>query len=123
MARATEAAGRGASGAQVRDQQCVRGLGRYAAERIQRQRGALMNVLGVNAFHGDSSAALLCDGVLVAAVEEERFNRINHWAGFPAQAAKWCLSVQAATDLNHLAISRKPGAHIWAKLRTTVAHS
>jgi len=41
-------------------------------------------ILGINAFHGDSSAALVVDGKLIAAVEEERFNRVKHWAGFPA---------------------------------------
>ena len=50
-----------------------------------------MNILGLNAFHGDASAALLSDGQLMAAVEEERFNRIKHWAGFPALAAESCL--------------------------------
>ena len=41
-----------------------------------------MNILGLNAFHGDASAALLSDGTLVAALEEERLNRIKHWAGY-----------------------------------------
>jgi carbamoyltransferase len=41
-----------------------------------------MNILGLNAFHGDSSAALVQDGVVVAAAEEERFRRLKHWAGF-----------------------------------------
>ena len=52
------------------------------------QPGPSMNILGLNAFHGDASAALLVDGQLVAALEEERLNRIKHWAGFPALAAK-----------------------------------
>ena len=39
-------------------------------------------ILGLNAYHGDSSAAVVVDGQLVAAVEEERFRRIKHWAGF-----------------------------------------
>ena len=47
-----------------------------------------MIILGLNAFHGDSSAALLRDGFLVAAAEEERFRRIKHWAGFPSQAIR-----------------------------------
>ena len=41
-----------------------------------------MKIIGINAFHADSSACILVDGKLVAAVEEERFNRIKHWAGF-----------------------------------------
>ena len=43
-----------------------------------------MNILGINAYHGNASAAILCDGQLVAAVEEERFNRVKYAAGFPA---------------------------------------
>jgi len=42
-----------------------------------------MIILGINAYHGDVSAVLLRDGELVAAVEEERFRRVKHWAGFP----------------------------------------
>ena len=53
-----------------------------------------MYILGINAYHGDSSACLLKDGNLVVAVEEERFNRIKHWAGFPAEAIKFCLKYQ-----------------------------
>ena len=41
-------------------------------------------IIGINAFHGDSSACLVIDGKLVFAAEEERFRRIKHWAGFPA---------------------------------------
>jgi carbamoyltransferase len=47
-----------------------------------------MRILGPNAFHGDASAALLRDGQLVAAREEERLNRIKHWAGLPVAAGK-----------------------------------
>src|SRR6185369_6201692 len=48
-------------------------------------------ILGLNAFHGDAAAALVVDGELVAASEEERFSRVKHVAGFPALAAAWCL--------------------------------
>jgi carbamoyltransferase len=75
-----------------------------------------MNILGLNAFHGDASAALLSDGQLTAAVEEERFNRIKHWAGFPALAAKECLRGIDPASLGHVAISRDPKAHLWRKL-------
>ena len=44
-----------------------------------------MNILGINAYHGDASAALLVDGQLVAAVEEERFTRVKHDTSFPHQ--------------------------------------
>ena len=50
-----------------------------------------MIILGLNAFHADSSAALVRDGNSIAAAEEERFRRIKHWAGFPSQAIAYCL--------------------------------
>src|SRR5579885_1026083 len=50
-----------------------------------------MNILGINAYHGNASAALVCDGQLVAAVEEERFNRVKYAAGFPSAAIRYCL--------------------------------
>jgi len=75
-----------------------------------------MNILGLNAFHGDASAALVSDGHLVAAAEEERFNRIKHWAGFPAEAARYCLAGIDPASLDHVAISRNPRAHLWRKL-------
>jgi carbamoyltransferase len=55
-------------------------------------------ILGLNAFHGDSAAALVRDGELAAAVEEERFRRVKHWAGFPSLAIADCLA-QAGVGL------------------------
>jgi predicted NodU family carbamoyl transferase len=55
-----------------------------------------MNILGLNAFHDDSSAALVRDGILVAAAEEERFRRLKHWAGFPSQSIAYCLRKRAS---------------------------
>jgi len=52
---------------------------------------ASMNILGLNAYHGDASAALLVDGRLTAAVEEERFTRLKHQAGFPSLAVQHTL--------------------------------
>jgi carbamoyltransferase len=51
-----------------------------------------MNILGLNAYHGDVSAALVRDGQLIAAVEEERYRRIKHVAGFPKAAIRACSS-------------------------------
>jgi len=76
-----------------------------------------MNILGLNAFHGDSSAALFTNGQLAAAIEEERLNRVKHWAGFPAQAANFCLEGTDPGDLAHIAISRDPRAHFWSKVQ------
>ncbi len=78
-----------------------------------------MNVLGINAYHGDASAVLVQDGRLVAAVEEERFNRVKHWAGFPAEAIRDCLE-QAGLgpgDLDHVAIARDPSVHLQQKIQ------
>ena len=76
-------------------------------------------ILGVNAYHGDSSACLLRDGVLVAAVEEERLRRIKHWAGFPSEAIKYCLQEADVKpeEIDHVAFSRNPMAHLHSKLK------
>jgi carbamoyltransferase len=74
-------------------------------------------VLGINAFHGDSAAALLENGVLRSAVEEERLNRVKHWAGFPALAVAEVLRDGGTEipDVAHAAISRDPSAHLLEK--------
>ena len=77
-----------------------------------------MVILGINAYHGDASAAIVVDGRLVAAVEEERFNRFKHCAGFPAQSIQYCLEA-AGIDLarvDHIGISRDPSAHLHKKI-------
>src|SRR5712691_4149828 len=81
-------------------------------------------ILGLNAYHGDAAAALVVDGELVAAAEEERFNRIKHVAGFPSLAARWCLEEAglAPEDLDHVAVSRDPRANIGQKLLRTIRH-
>ena len=77
-----------------------------------------MYIIGINAFHGDSSACLLKDGKLVAAAEEERFRRIKHWAGFPSQSIKWCLSEAGIKleNVNHIAINQDAKANINKKI-------
>ncbi len=84
----------------------------------------MTSILGLNAYHGDAAAALVVDGRLVAAAEEERFNRVKHCAGFPGQAAAWCLSDAglAPDDLDHVAIGRDPKANFGPKLRRTLLH-
>src|SRR5579863_297802 len=76
-----------------------------------------MNILGINAYHGDVSAVIVRDGELVAAVEEERYRRIKHIAGFPTQAIRACLDMAglAAQDVQHVAVSRNPRAHLLRK--------
>jgi carbamoyltransferase len=87
-------------------------------------RGQMTAILGLNAYHGDAAAALVVDGELVAAAEEERFNRVKHSAGFPAQAAAWCLADAGLTaaDLDHVAVSRDPWASLLPKLVRTARH-
>lgn len=71
-----------------------------------------MTILGINAYHADSSAAIFVDGKLIAATEEERFTRVKHWAGFPALAIKFCLQEAGITleELDYIAIGRDPKA-------------
>jgi carbamoyltransferase len=80
------------------------------------------SILGLNAYHGDSSAALLIDGNLAMAVEEERYNRIKHWAGLPVQAAAACISYTGVQRIEHIAISRDPRAHLFSKIVRAAAH-
>jgi len=77
-----------------------------------------MNILGINAYHGNASAALVCDGKLIAAVEEERFNRVKYAAGFPAAAIRYCLKEAGITlaDIDHVAVPRNPFARLATKL-------
>ena len=76
-----------------------------------------MYVLGINAFHADSSACLIKDGLVVNAIEEERIRRIKHWAGFPTESIKFCLLDEGITidDVEHIAISRDPSANLVKK--------
>ena len=78
----------------------------------------LLIILGLNAFHGDSSAAILRDGVLIAAAEEERFCRIKHWAGFPSLAIQYCLREAGLllSDVDHLAVNQDSRANFLRKL-------
>src|SRR3954469_22059966 len=77
-----------------------------------------MNILGINAYHGNASAAMVCDGKLVAAVEEERFNRVKYAAGFPAQAIGYCLKEAGLKleEIDHIAVPRNPYARLGTKL-------
>jgi carbamoyltransferase len=81
-------------------------------------------ILGINAYHGDSSACLVRDGVLVAAAEEERFRRLKHWAGFPAEAVRYCLDEAGIglEGIDHVAINQSASANLWRKLAYMVRH-
>ena len=79
-------------------------------------------ILGINSHHADSSACIVKDGLLVAAVEEERFNRIKHWAGFPVESIKYCLSEVGANinDIDHVALNTDPRKNRLKKIVYTI---
>jgi carbamoyltransferase len=77
-----------------------------------------MYILGINAYHADSSAAIFKNGVMIAATEEERFTRIKHWAGFPVLAIQFCLKEAGITlkEVDYITIGRDPKAKFLNKL-------
>jgi len=79
-------------------------------------------IIGINAYHGDSAACLVIDGKLVAAVEEERFRRIKHWAGFPSESIRYCLAEAGISlaDVDVVAINSDPKANLMKKIGFTL---
>ena len=77
-----------------------------------------MKILGLNLFHGDASACLFIDDQLVAAAEEERFNRVKHSAGIPINSIKFCLQYKNITidQIDHIAINRDPKKRFFYKI-------
>ena len=81
-----------------------------------------MYILGLNAYHGDSSACIYKDGKLIAATEEERTRRIKHWAGFPSESIKFCLDEAGIdiTQVDHITIARDPSVNVFKKVVHTL---
>lgn len=81
-----------------------------------------MYILGINAYHGDSSACLIQDGKLLSAVEEERFRRIKHWAGFPSQSIDYCLKTAGISleQVDYIAINSDSRANLTKKIAYTL---
>lgn len=77
-----------------------------------------MIIVGINAYHADASAAIFVNGKMIAAIEEERFRRIKHWAGFPSQAIVFCLKEAGVgfKDVDFFAIGRDPNAKMINKI-------
>jgi carbamoyltransferase len=77
-----------------------------------------MVILGINAFHPDSSACLVVDGKVIVAIEEERILRLKHWAGFPEKAIAACLRIAdiQPSAIDKIAINRDSGTHKKEKL-------
>ena len=69
-----------------------------------------MRIIGVSAFYHDSAAALIEDGRIVAAAQEERFTRKKHDAGFPKNAIEYCLAQAGVSlgDIDFVAFYDKP---------------
>ena len=85
----------------------------------------MTNILGISAFYHDSAAALVTDGHIVAAAQEERFTRVKHDAGFPTRAVKYCLEAGhvAAEDLDFIVFYEKPLLRFERLLETYIAYA
>lgn len=84
-----------------------------------------MNIIGISAWYHDSAAALLVDGELVAAAQEERFTRIKHDPAFPEQAIRYCLASQKITlaDVDYVVFYDKPLIKFERLLETYLAYA
>jgi len=82
-----------------------------------------MRILGLSAFYHDSAAALVADGQIVAAAQEERFTRIKHDSGFPREAAAYCLEAAGLklADVDYIAFYDKPFLKFERLLETYLA--
>ncbi|MGV8815422.1 MAG: carbamoyltransferase [Gelidibacter sp.] len=83
-----------------------------------------MYILGINAYHADSSAALLKNGEVIYATEEERFERIKHWAGLPLKSIAFCLEAEGISihDVKAICIGRDPKAKLKNKIKYTLSN-
>ena len=83
-----------------------------------------MIIIGINAYHADSSAAIFVDGQMIAAIEEERFKRVKHWAGFPSLSIAFCLKEAGIgfEQVDHFAIGRDARAKFWRKMIYLAQH-
>ncbi|MGY8915144.1 MAG: carbamoyltransferase N-terminal domain-containing protein, partial [Flavobacteriales bacterium] len=83
-----------------------------------------MIILGLNYYFHDSTACIVKDGKLIAAIEEERLNRDKHTQAFPELAIKRCLKLAGLTfeDIDHIAVSIKPTTHWFKKLIYVLKH-
>jgi carbamoyltransferase len=82
-------------------------------------------IIGINAYHGDSAACIVRDGQLIAAVEEERFRRVKHWAGFPTKSIEYCLEAAGCNiiDVTDIAVNQDPMANRFKKIQYVLSHT
>ena len=81
-------------------------------------------ILGINAFHAGASATVVVHGKVVAAIAEERLNRIKYYAGFPSLAIQFCLQEAGLTmkDVDYMAIGRDSGSNLQKKMAYALKH-
>jgi len=84
-----------------------------------------VNILGISAYYHDSAAAIIRDGNIIGAAQEERFTRKKHDAGFPVNAIRYCLSAAELqlTDIDYLVFYDKPLLKFERLLETYLAYS
>ena len=82
-----------------------------------------MLILGISAFYHDSAAAIIKDGEIIGAAQEERFTRIKHDSGFPANAVRFCLEAASASgsDVDYVVYYEKPFIKFERLLETYLA--
>src|SRR5690348_8293093 len=82
-----------------------------------------MNILGISAYYHDSAAAVVRDGVIVNAAQQERFTRKKHDPGFPVEAIQWCLADAGLTpgNVDRIAFYDKPFLKFERLLETYLA--
>jgi carbamoyltransferase len=81
----------------------------------------MIRILGLSAFHADAAAAAVADGRFIAGVEEERFRRVKHWAGFPELALGWCAR-ELGGGADAIAVAREPRAYLRRKVWLALTH-
>ena len=74
-------------------------------------------ILGINAHHADSSACIIVNNKIIAAMEEERINRKKHFSGFPIESIRECLRIAKIEDVEvtDIAFNTKPLSNIISK--------
>jgi len=85
----------------------------------------MSTIIGLSVYHADASAAAVVDGSFVAGVEEERFRRIKHWAGFPERALSWCAGEAVGGEtgaISAIAVARQPRAYLLRKAALALSH-
>jgi carbamoyltransferase len=105
----------------------VAAAGRLAGDRPseRRERRPVTTILGLSAFYHDSAAAVVVDGEIVAAAQEERFSRVKHDSAFPARAIESCLSQAGMTSeqVDYVVFYEKPLRKFERLIETYLAYA